>query len=73
MAPRPNDAWSGFGTGWAATGTLLAGILVWGGIGWLVDRLAGTEPWFMAIGMLVGAGSGIYLVYVKFGKDQGGS
>jgi ATP synthase protein I len=70
MPPRPNDAWSGFGTGWAATGTLLAGILVWGGIGWLVDRLAGTDPLFLAIGMLVGAAGGIYLVYIRFGKDQ---
>jgi ATP synthase protein I len=73
MPPRPNDSWSGFGTGWAATGTLLAGILVWGGIGWVIDRLAGTEQWFLAIGMIVGAGAGIYLVYVKYGRDQGGS
>ena len=28
------------GTGWNITGTLLAGILVWGGIGYLLDRVA---------------------------------
>ena len=69
--PGRRDGWSGFGTGWAATGTLLAGILTWGGIGWLIDRLAGSDQLFLAIGLIVGAGGGIYLVHVRYGRDQG--
>ena len=68
----PGGAWSGFGVGWGATATLLAGILVWGGIGYLVDRLAGTGQLFTAIGLLLGAGGGIYLVYVRYGRGDGG-
>jgi F0F1-type ATP synthase assembly protein I len=57
-------------TGWAISGTLLSGILVWGGIGWLIDWLAGTTKVFTAIGMLVGAGLGIYLVYLRYGRGE---
>lgn len=38
---------------------LLAAILTWAGIGWLVDRWLGTAPWFLAIGALVGNGAGL--------------
>ncbi len=69
--PRRGDAWRGAGTAWAITGTLLAGILVWGGIGYLVDRWIGFHWVFLPVGMLVGAGTAIYLVYVRYGKDDG--
>ena len=58
------------GTAWALTGTLLAGILVWGGAGYLVDRLVGLRWLFLPIGMLVGAGASIYLVYLRYGRDE---
>ena len=32
---------------WSIIGTLVAGVLAWGGIGWLLDRWLGTAPWFM--------------------------
>src|ERR671918_1592893 len=70
MPPPGRSDWSGFGTGWAATGTLLAGILTWGGIGWVIDRLANTGRLFLAIGLLVGAAGGIYLVYLRYGRDD---
>ena len=62
--------WSGYGAAWAVTGTLLAGILVWGGIGYLIDRLADSGQLFMAIGMVVGVSGGIYLVYVRYGRND---
>jgi F0F1-type ATP synthase assembly protein I len=68
MAGR-GDAWSEMGTAWALTGTLLAGILVWGGAGYLVDRLVGLRWLFLPIGMLVGAAGAIYLVYLRYGRD----
>jgi F0F1-type ATP synthase assembly protein I len=72
--PRPerNDAWSGMGTGWAISSTLLGGILVWGGIGYLVDRLIGTDRVFTAVGFLLGAVGGIYLVYLRYGREPRG-
>ena len=72
--PDPNQQlWGGMSTGWAISGTLLAGILAWGGIGYLIDWLAGTPKVFTAIGMVVGAVGAIYLVYVKYGREVGES
>ncbi|TMK61968.1 MAG: hypothetical protein E6G52_09460, partial [Actinobacteria bacterium] len=50
--------------GWAIIATLVAGMLVWGGLGYLLDRLVGTSHVFMAIGTVVGAAGGIYIVYL---------
>ena len=63
------------GTGWAVTSTLVAGITVWGGIGYLVDRLVGTDQVFIAFGIVLGAAGGIYIVYLRYGKRgrDGGS
>lgn len=58
------------GTAWALTGTLVAGILVWGGVGYLADRLAGFRWLFLPIGMVVGVSASIYLVYLTFGRDE---
>lgn len=69
MAGR-GDGWSGMGAAWALTGTLVAGILVWGGVGYLVDRLVGFRWLFLPVGMLVGVSTSIYLVYLKFGRDE---
>lgn len=69
MAGPGRDSWSGYGTAYAIIGTLLAGMLVWGGIGFLVDRLVGTEPLFLASGLVVGMAGGIYLVYIRYGRD----
>ena len=67
---NPEDYWTGVGAGWAVTSTMLAGVLVVGGIGWLVDRWVGAGHWFLAVGMLVGAAGGTYAVYVRYGKGK---
>ena len=66
--PRRSDAWSGMGTGWAITATLIAGMLVLGGLGYVLDRVLGTGAAFTAVGIVVGAGFGIYIVYLRYGK-----
>ncbi len=63
-------SWGGASTGWAITGYMLGGILAWGGIGLLIDWLAGTEKVFTAIGMVVGAAAAIYLVYLRYGRES---
>jgi ATP synthase protein I len=67
-----NDAWSGMGTGWAVTATLAAGMAVCGGIGYLVDLLVGTSGVFVGIGIVLGAAAGIYVVYLRFGREGRG-
>lgn len=47
---------------------LMAAILTWTGIGWLVDRWLGTAPWFLAVGALLGNGAGLYLIWVRSGR-----
>jgi ATP synthase protein I len=53
--------------------TMLSGPAVWGFIGYLIDRLAGTEKVFTAIGMVLGAVGAGYIVYLRFGKEPAGS
>ena len=67
--PGNENPWAGLGIGWAIIATLIAGMLVWGGFGYLVDRLVGTSHVFMAIGTVVGAAGGIYVVYLRFGRE----
>jgi F0F1-type ATP synthase assembly protein I len=64
------DAWSGMGAAWAIITTLLAGILVWGGLGYVLDRQIGTSPVFLLIGMLLGGGVAIYVVIKRYGTDD---
>jgi F0F1-type ATP synthase assembly protein I len=67
-----NGAWAGMGIGWAVTSTLVGGILVWGSLGYLADRLLGLHTRiFTAVGIVLGAGAAIYLVYLRFGKGKG--
>jgi F0F1-type ATP synthase assembly protein I len=64
---QPSGA-SGASQGWAVLGTLIAGIIVWGGIGWLIDLWLDTS-FVRAIGVIVGAAAAIYLIVVKYGKS----
>jgi F0F1-type ATP synthase assembly protein I len=40
-----------------------AALLVGFGIGWLVDSRLGTTPVFIFVGLLIGAGCGVYATY----------
>ena len=46
---------------------LLSGLLLWGGLGVLLDRWLDTE-FFVLIGLLVGGVGSVYLVYIRYGK-----
>ncbi|QBI21934.1 hypothetical protein ER308_05925 [Egibacter rhizosphaerae] len=45
------------------SGELLSGLLIWGGVGWLLDSWLGTGPWLFVIGALVGNGTGLWLMW----------
>jgi ATP synthase protein I len=69
--PRRSSAWSGVGIGWAITSTMVAGIAFVGGLGFLLDRLLDTEFVLTAIGIVIGAGAGVYIVYLRYGRGGG--
>ncbi|MFC0863014.1 hypothetical protein ACFHYQ_11990 [Sphaerimonospora cavernae] len=52
---------------WSVPNYLLAGILVWGGIGWLLSHLTGVHA-FIPIGVVLGVVLAGYLVYLKYGR-----
>jgi F0F1-type ATP synthase assembly protein I len=59
---------SGANAGWTAVGYLIAGIGVWGGIGWLVDNWLDVPMHFgTLIGMLVGMAGAVYLIVKNMG------
>ena len=67
--PRPQAADdrqpSGADVGWGITGTMLSGLIVWGGAGLALDRWLGTS-FFVLIGAILGLGVAIYLVVMKY-------
>jgi len=56
------------GDPWHAFGYIVAGVVVYGLVGWLLDRWLGTE-FLVAIGILAGAGLGISMTYARFNKQ----
>ena len=48
---------------------MLSGIIVWGGVGWLLDRWLETRV-FTLVGTLLGLTVAIYLVVVKYGAVE---
>jgi len=57
---------SGADTGWAVTGTLISGMAVWGGVGWLLDRWWDITVFF-PVGIIFGMAVAIYLVVKRYG------
>jgi F0F1-type ATP synthase assembly protein I len=45
---------------------MISGIVVWGGVGWLLDRWLETRV-FTLVGTLLGLTAAIYLIVVKYG------
>jgi F0F1-type ATP synthase assembly protein I len=45
---------------------MLSGIIVWGGVGWLLDRWLETRV-FILVGTILGLTVAIYLIVVKYG------
>lgn len=58
-------AWTGLDQASVMGVELMAAILTWAGIGFLIDRALGTAPWFLAIGALVGNAAGLYLIWLR--------
>ena len=64
-ARQPHEG-SGAETGYAVIGTLISGMAVWGGAGWLLDQWWDTRVFF-PVGVILGMAVAIYLVVARFG------
>jgi hypothetical protein len=63
---NPARGGSGADTGWAIIGTMLSGMAVWGGAGWLLDLWLDIKV-FVPVGIIVGMAVSIYMFVVKYG------
>ena len=62
----PSRQGSGAETGWAVIGTMISGMAVWGGAGWLLDRWLDARV-FAPVGIILGMAVAIYLVVARYG------
>ena len=56
----------GQSTAYAALGYILSGLLFYGGLGWLASAYF-QQPVLIGIGLIVGAGLGVYMIVKRFG------
>ena len=52
------------------TADIVTGTFLFGGVGWLIDRWLGTEPWVMVGGFIIGHGMGIYAAMLHMKRMQ---
>lgn len=67
------SAWAGVDQANLMSVELIAATLTWAGIGFLADRWLGTTPWLLVVGAIVGNAAGIYLIWVRSNRMEGGS
>lgn len=65
------ESWSGMGTGWSITSTMIGGIVTLGVLGSQLDRLFGIGHVFLPIGFILGGGSGVYIIWLRYGRGEG--
>jgi ATP synthase protein I len=63
-----SDHDSSAGDPWHAFGYLVAGVGLYGFLGWLGDRWLGTSL-LVVVGILVGAGLGLYMTFARFNRS----
>jgi F0F1-type ATP synthase assembly protein I len=55
---------------WTVLAHLISGPLLYGGLGWLVDRWLGTKPVFVVVGILGGMALALYMVWFRYGAHD---
>ena len=61
-SPRSDD-------GMAVLSYLLAGLLFYGVVGWLLGRWL-NRPWLLAVGLIVGFVASVYLIVKRYGTSS---
>lgn len=52
---------------YGALGLVISGVLVWGGVGFIVGRALDNRL-FVMLGLLLGMAGGLYLVWFRYGR-----
>ena len=65
--PKPSPPNSG--DGWRVLSYLIGGVLLYGGIGFGLDRLFGTE-FLLPVGIVLGAGLTVLLLHFRYGPKS---
>lgn len=47
---------------------VLAGLLFYGGLGWLIGRWL-HQSWILPVGMILGLAASVYLIVKRYGTD----
>ncbi len=72
-----SEGFAGYGQALKLSSEFIAGIVVGAGLGWLIDRMAGTSPWGLVVFLLLGFGAGVLNVLRSAGlvaeSDRKGS
>jgi ATP synthase protein I len=62
---------AGYGQALKLSSEFIAGIVVGVGIGWMIDRLAGTSPWGLIVFLLLGFCAGVLNILRSAGMVAG--
>jgi ATP synthase protein I len=62
--PTPNNS----GDGWRILSYLIGGILIYGGLGFGLDRWLGTQ-FLLPVGIVIGAGLTILMLHYRYGRS----
>lgn len=62
---RDDEHKAAAGVGWTGLSLMLSGMAVYGGIGWVLDEFVLHRTLLLPIGLVVGIGLGIYMMYVR--------
>ncbi|TXH44685.1 MAG: hypothetical protein E6Q90_03095 [Actinobacteria bacterium] len=57
---------------WMSMSRIIAGILLYGGIGWLLSLWLGHRSALVAMGVVIGAALSLYLVHVRVSRSDAG-
>ena len=57
--PAARSGGSGYGQAMKLSSEFIGGIAVGAGLGWVIDRWAGTSPWGLIVFLLLGFGAGV--------------
>jgi len=55
---------------WSAVSLIASGIILYGGLGWLVGRWVGNQSALTAVGVLVGVALSTFMIYRRLGSQS---
>ncbi|HVM27210.1 MAG TPA: hypothetical protein VM433_05975 [Mycobacteriales bacterium] len=68
-SPRSSTGREGEADAWSAFSLVLSGMLLWGGVGWLLSAWLGSEV-YLGLGMVLGTAGGLFLVWLRYGRSE---